>query len=106
MGRADERGEGEGGMSERFSRIKAACEGVAIGLAIGLFVIGLYSTTTWLLPGGKDEHSMETDGDMQILTDHRTGCQYLTTSGRTLTPRLDAAGRQMCGLDALKSSHE
>jgi len=93
-------------MSERFSRIKAACEGAAIGIAIGLFVIGLYSATTWLLPDRMGGQAIEADGDMQILTDHRTGCQYLTTSGRTLTPRLDAAGRQMCGVDALKSSHE
>jgi hypothetical protein len=31
-----------------------------------------------------------------ILTDHATGCQYLTSGRGGLTPRLDASGQHMC----------
>lgn len=32
---------------------------------------------------------------MRPLTDHRTGCQYLTTPAGALTPRLDGQGKQV-----------
>lgn len=34
--------------------------------------------------------------DMRILTDHKTGCQYLAGSRGGLTPRLDQNGNHMC----------
>ena len=34
--------------------------------------------------------------DMTVLTDHGTGCQYLTTGRGGLTPRLDSDGKPMC----------
>ena len=34
--------------------------------------------------------------DMQIMTDHQTGCQYLMSARGGLTPRLDENGKQMC----------
>jgi hypothetical protein len=33
--------------------------------------------------------------NLRIYTDHKTGLQYLGTSGGGLTPRLDAEGKQM-----------
>lgn len=33
-------------------------------------------------------------------TDHSTGCQYLARSSGSLTPRLDASGRQICRKEA------
>jgi hypothetical protein len=34
--------------------------------------------------------------DLRILTDHKTGCQYLAGSKGGLTPRLDQSGKHMC----------
>lgn len=43
---------------------------------------------------------------MGLRTDHRTGCQYLTTYsllGETsITPRLDRDGRQICEPNAMQ----
>lgn len=33
---------------------------------------------------------------MKLLTDHKTGCQYLYRGGG-ITPRMSADGRHMCG---------
>lgn len=34
--------------------------------------------------------------NMELLTDHGTGCQYLLSEGGGLTPRLDASGKHIC----------
>lgn len=34
--------------------------------------------------------------NLRILIDHGTGCQYLTTAGGGVTPRLDANGVPIC----------
>lgn len=37
---------------------------------------------------------------LKLHTDAMTGCQYLSTSGGGITPRLDSQGRQICNLEA------
>ena len=44
----------------------------------------------------------DTDGqgvvsEIRPRTDHLTGCQYLESSAGSLTPRLNASGKQICG---------
>lgn len=34
--------------------------------------------------------------NMELLTDHGTGCQYLRVMGGGVTPRLDATGKHIC----------
>lgn len=34
--------------------------------------------------------------NMELLTDHGTGCQYLRVMGGGVTPRLDASGKHIC----------
>lgn len=34
---------------------------------------------------------------LKLHTDAMTGCQYLSTSGGGITPRLDSQGKQICG---------
>lgn len=62
-------------------------------LIIGLIVVWLLS----LLPIGRDS----TDGawprrsGVVVVTDAKTGCQYLRTPGGGITPRVDADGNQL-----------
>ena len=36
--------------------------------------------------------------DPVVYQDRKTGCEYLTTGQKiTLTPRMDASGKQICG---------
>lgn len=69
---------------------------------IGAFVAFLFIVlSSWLLSAGKplDDTDNKLTGDrsnLRILIDHGTGCQYLTTSGGGVTPRLDANGVPIC----------
>ena len=52
--------------------------------------VGLY----WVLPIGKDDTDPSYGrSGFRLLTDARTGCQYLSADG--LTPRLDADGHHL-----------
>lgn len=72
----------------------------AIGLLVGSLT---YLLLTWMTP----PPPMRDDSDaangpishMQPLTDHLTGCQYLTTRWGGITPRMSDEGRQICRED-------
>ena len=45
---------------------------------------------------GRDDSDTETErSGMRVLTDNKTGLQYLVTSGGGITPRLDSNGNQV-----------
>jgi hypothetical protein len=46
----------------------------------------------WFMPTDDSDAGRFQRSDMEILTDHLTGCQYLTGSRGGLTPRLNADG--------------
>lgn len=41
-------------------------------------------------------------GRLSVHTDQATGCQYLTLFDRSLTPRLNRDGRQICTIKELR----
>lgn len=43
-----------------------------------------------------DSDPPDGNSGMKPRTDHRTGCQYLTTSYGGITPRLDHNGKHIC----------
>lgn len=59
-------------------------------LACGVWLL------SWLQPldstDGRDARS-----GMRLRVDYGTGCQYLESTWGSLTPRLDEAGKPMCG---------
>lgn len=55
------------------------------------YVLGTYTDI-----GRDDSDPPSGRSDMKILTDHKTGCQYLMAAHGGLTPRLDENGKQMC----------
>ncbi len=44
----------------------------------------------------RDDTDGEKRSNMQLHTDHKTGCQYLSVNGGGLTPRLNADGSHRC----------
>ena len=60
---------------------------------LGIIVFFAFSMALFLSFNNKDKES-----DLQILTDTKTGCQYLTTKRGGLTPRSDKAGHPICTL--------
>lgn len=74
--------------------LKAWTEWV-MGWVLLLFIV---SWLISLLPFGRDD----TDGPwpnrsgIKVVTDAKTGCQYLAHERGGLTPRLDAEGRHIC----------
>jgi len=50
----------------------------------------------WIVPEPERDDSDPLGGrsGMMVLTDDKTGCQYLYRGG--LTPRMDAMGKQVC----------
>ena len=71
-----------------------AIQNILIGIAIiyfALVLIGLSKRDVTDTPDGSRS-------GMILRTDHGTGCQYLQSPlGFTITPRLDATGKPMCG---------
>lgn len=66
---------------------------VVIVILIALGIGAIFSSPTHDdsdPPGGRS--------GMRPLTDHRTGCQYLTVPGGGVTPRLDQDGKHICGV--------
>lgn len=64
-------------------------------IGIGAFGFVSWLLQTLLLP--KDDTDPEIGrSNLRVLTDHRTGCQYLQAQGGGLTPRLDADGHHIC----------
>lgn len=71
---------------------------LTVGKAIVMAVLILFAVVILdaVLPRDDTDTPTERSG-MGLYTDHRTGCQYLGRSLGTLTPRLDAEGKPMCG---------
>ena len=64
-------------------------------ICITAFGFVLWALQTLFLP--KDDTDPEIGrSNLRVLTDHRTGCQYLKSQGSGLTPRLDADGHHIC----------
>lgn len=64
----------------------------------GFLVLGLQAGLNAVAERPLDDTDSPTGqrSNMELLTDHGTGCQYLRVMGGGVTPRLDGAGRQMC----------
>jgi len=54
---------------------------------------------SWLRIGfdETDNHHARARSGLGLHVDQATGCQYLSTATGGITPRLDAAGRHLCG---------
>lgn len=82
--------------------IRAAIWSVINELLLIYFVLavtigGINHMLTKYTDIGRDDTDPPGDrSDLKILTDHLTGCQYLTTGKGGITPRLDKDGRHMC----------
>jgi len=62
-------------------------------------LIILTANIAWMVFGlGLDDtdNGANNRSGMQLHTDHGTGCQYLSSAGGSLTPRLNADGVPMC----------
>ena len=69
--------------------------GVGMGLAIGILVVALaVSLINGLTTSRDDSDSKHGRSNMQVLTDEKTGLQYLRSKSG-MTPRFDANGQQM-----------
>ena len=80
------------------SAVTSGVTAALLALALAIIVIGSLAEFT---PFGRDD-SDPTKGwgarsGLKIYTDHRTGCQYLSTASGGLTPRLDKHGQHICG---------
>jgi len=81
-------------MSEDFLELVIKiCKAITILLG-GLLVFSLIASLVINVPRD-DSDSPTARSGMMVLTDHLTDCQYLYKG--SLTPRLDAAGKQICG---------
>lgn len=65
-------------------------------VAAGLFVAALSRCQ----PTDSTDYSTSDRSGLKLHTDAMTGCQYLSTSGGGITPRLDSQGRQICNQPA------
>ena len=61
-------------------------------VAAGVFVAVL---SRWQ-PTDSTDYSTSDRSGLKLHTDAMTGCQYLSTSGGGITPRLDRNGHQIC----------
>lgn len=63
--------------------------GLVLNYLINMTPIGRDDSdkSKWGSPDGRS--------DLKVVTDHKTHLQYLVTSSGTITPRLDASGKQM-----------
>lgn len=63
-------------------------------------VLALIGFVTFTRPPRDDTDAPGKRSGLNLYTDNKTGCQYLSAPfGRALTPRLDANGQQICGAD-------
>lgn len=65
-----------------------------------MFIVWLLANATgpWTWIQALDDTDLPTKrSGMNLYTDHGTGCQYLATPLGSLTPRLDADGKPICG---------
>lgn len=73
---------------------KGLAEGAQrIAAYVGLVMIVLWAMSE-LWPADRDATD-PAEGE-RLYTDAQTGCQYLATSGGSLTPRLSATGEHIC----------
>jgi len=61
-----------------------------------IFTLSLYQMTLPYEPRDDSDGPHE-NSHMDVYTDHLTGCQYLYRY--SLTPRMDASGKQVCKKD-------
>ena len=74
--------------------------GVAQGIKLALIWIVAAGVAVAVLgrwqPTDSTDISRSQRSGLKLHTDAMTGCQYLSTSGGGITPRLDSQGRQIC----------
>lgn len=64
-----------------------------IWIAAALFAI---SALSWCQPTDSTDYSRADRSGLKLHTDAMTGCQYLSTSGGGITPRLNNQGHYVC----------
>lgn len=62
---------------------------------VTVIVFGLSAMSKWQ-PTDSTDYSTSDRSGLKLHTDAMTGCQYLSTSGGGITPRLDRNGHQVC----------
>lgn len=62
---------------------------------VTVMVFGLSVVSKWQPTDSTDFSTSDRSG-LKLHTDAMTGCQYLSTSGGGITPRLDRNGHQVC----------
>lgn len=74
---------------------------LGLGFAIALLIFGLaFAITFYVLPHRPMNETDASPRERSGMTVHRdavTGCQYVSRFLGGMTPRLDAAGKPMCG---------
>jgi hypothetical protein len=79
-----------------FDLLLGAAQALAVIFA-ALVLLGLLIDALRLRPIDSTDAGYFERSGMRPRVDALTGCHYLETSGGGLTPRLDRAGRQVCG---------
>lgn len=81
---------------------------LVIYYAIGAVALAITNAglTRWTDVGRDDTDPPNGRSDMRILTDHLTGCQYLSPSRGGATPRLTANGVHICRASAAMAPEE
>lgn len=79
--------------SEKLAKLVYEWLWIFIFFATAVFFVGLtpYSKDDTDIPGW----GMHKSGVIPVK-DHKTGCQYLRTSGGGITPRMDTNGNHIC----------
>lgn len=78
---------------DQFNEIAAYCISVIIVI---LLINWLCSITPFWRDDTDEPGWFGTRSGVKIVTDHKTGCQYLYASRGGLTPRLDSDGKHIC----------
>ena len=69
--------------------------GMGVGFAFGILVVGLaVSFISDMTTARDDSDSKQSRSDLRVLTDEKTGLQYLRSKSG-MTPRFDVNGKQM-----------
>ena len=65
-------------------------------LIMFIFILSIFNSIYNWSSLNRDDTDGEKRSNMQLHTDHKTGCQYLSVNGGGLTPRLNADGSHRC----------
>jgi len=66
-------------------------------LFVALMILICLQTAWAYLPIGRDNSDGQSRSGLQVHVDYLTGCEYFSAPNGGVTPRLDAAGKQICG---------